>query len=75
MYRSFFLAGFEGSTGYNRHGQWFDQVVATGHDLTVDEDYRQLASFDIHAARETIRWPLVDLGRGCYDFSTVAPFV
>ncbi|WP_201833500.1 glycoside hydrolase [Microvirga zambiensis] len=75
MYRSFFLAGFEGSTGYNRHGQWFDQVVATGHDLTVDEDYRQLASLDIHAARETIRWPLVDLGRGRYDFSTVAPFV
>ena len=27
MFRSFFLAGFEGSTGYNRHGQWFDQVV------------------------------------------------
>ena len=75
MFRSFFLAGFEGSTGYNRHGQWFDQVVATGHDRTVDEDYRQLAALDIHAARETIRWPLVDLGHGRYDFSTVEPFV
>jgi hypothetical protein len=75
MFRSFFLAGFEGSTGYNRHGHWFDQVVATGHDKTVDEDYRQLAELDIHAARETIRWPLVDLGRGRYDFSTVEPFV
>ena len=75
MYRSFFLAGFEGSTGYNRHGQWFDQVVATGHDRTVDEDYRQLAALDIHAARETIRWPLVDLGHGRYDFSSVEPFV
>ncbi len=75
MFRSFFLAGFEGSTGYNRHGHWFDQVVATGHDRTVDEDYRQLAELDIHAARETIRWPLVDLGRGRYDFSTVEPFV
>ena len=31
MFRSFFLAGFEGSTGYNRHGEWFDQVTATGH--------------------------------------------
>lgn len=75
MFRSFFLAGFEGSTGYNRHGHWFDQVVATGHDRTVDEDYRQLAQLDIHAVRETIRWPLVDLGRGRYDFSTVEPFV
>jgi hypothetical protein len=75
MYRSFFLAGFEGSTGYNRHGQWFDQVVATGHETTVDQDYRDLAELGIHAARETIRWPLVDLGGGRYDFATVEPFV
>lgn len=75
MFRSFFLAGFEGSTGYNRHGHWFDQVVATGHDKTVDEDYRQLAELGLHAARETIRWPLVDLGNGRYDFSSVKPFV
>jgi hypothetical protein len=75
MFRSFFLAGFEGSTGYNRHGHWFDQVVATGHDKTVDEDYRQLAQLGIHAARETIRWSLVDIGGGRYDFSTVEPFV
>lgn len=75
MFRSFFLAGFEGSTGYNRHGQWFDQVVATGHERTVDEDYRQLSALGLHAARETIRWPLVDLGHGRYDFSTVEPFV
>ena len=36
MFQSFFLAGFEGSTGFNRHGEWFDQVVATGHDANVD---------------------------------------
>ncbi len=75
MFRSFFLAGFEGSTGFNRHRQWFDQVAATGHDKTVNQDYRDLAAFGIHAARETIRWPLVDLGRGRYDFSSVEPFV
>jgi hypothetical protein len=75
MFRSFFLAGFEGSTGYNRHGQWFDQVAATGHDKTVEQDYRDLTAFGIHAARETVRWPLVDLGGGRYDFSSLAPFV
>ena len=75
MFRSFFLAGFEGSTGYNRHGDWFDQVVATGHDRTLEQDYRDLAALGIHAARETIRWPLVDLGLGRYDFSTVEPFI
>ena len=47
MFRSFFLAGFEGSTGYNRHGDWFDQVVATGHDRTVEQDYRDLAALGI----------------------------
>lgn len=75
MFQSFFLAGFEGSTGYNRRGEWFDQVVATGHDKSVDQDYRAIAALGLHAARETIRWPLVDRGRGRYDFSSVAPFV
>jgi hypothetical protein len=75
MFRSFFLAGFEGSTGYNRNGHWFDQVVATGHDRTVERDYRDLADLGIHAARETVRWPLVDLGGGRYDFASVDPFL
>lgn len=75
MFRSFFLAGFECATGYNRHGDWIDQVAATGHDLHVDEDYRRLREVGIFAAREAIRWPLVDQGRGRYDFSSVAPFI
>ena len=75
MFRSFFLAGFEGSTGFNRHGQWFDHVVATGHEATVEDDYRQLAELGLCAAREVIRWPLVDLGHGRYDFSSVEPFL
>lgn len=75
MFRSFFLAGFEGSTGYNKNGDWFDQVVATGHDRTVSEDYRDIAKLGMHAARETVRWPLVDLGRGQYDFSSIDPFL
>lgn len=75
MFRSFFLAGFEGSTGYNRDGRWFDQVVATGHDRTVEQDYRDLADLGIHGVRETVRWPLVDLGHGRYDFTSVDPFV
>lgn len=74
MFRSFFLAGFEGSTGYNRHGEWFDQVVATGHAHNVEADYRDIAAHRLHAARESVRWPLVDQ-RGRHDFSSLAPFV
>lgn len=74
MFNSFFLAGFECATGYNYHRQWIDQVAATQHDKFADEDYRRLREAGIRAAREAIRWPLVD-ERGRYDFSSVQPFI
>lgn len=70
MFRSFFQAGFEGSTGYNRHGEWFDQVAATQHDLLLDEDYARLRQIGIRTVREAVRWPLLDRG-GRYDFSSL----
>lgn len=75
LFRSFILGGFECATGYNARGDWIDQVAATHHDQNGDEDYERLVQVGIHAAREAIRWPLVDLGAGRYDFSTVEPFV
>ncbi len=74
MFKSFFFAGFEGTTGYNQHGEWVDQIAATHHDRHAHEDYRRLREVGIFAAREAIRWPLVDK-RGRYDFSSVKPFV
>lgn len=71
---SFFLAGFESTTGYNAKGEWIDQVVATQHDLFLDADYRRLKEIGISAAREAVRWPLVDV-KGRYDFSTVRPLL
>lgn len=75
MFKSFFLGGFECATGYNRHGQWIDLVASTWHDQHADEDYRRLREVGILAARDAIRWPLVDLGQGRYDFSSVQPLV
>ncbi len=74
MFRSFFFAGFEGTTGYNAHGEWIDQIAATGHDRHADGDYRRLRECGLFAAREAVRWPLVDR-RGRYDFSSVRPFL
>ncbi len=74
MFQSFFLAGFEGSTGYNIHRQWFDQIDATQHDRFVDQDYTRLKEVAIRAAREAVRWPLVDNG-GKFEFSTLQPFL
>ena len=55
MFSSFFIAGFECTTGFNRHGQWIDQIAATRHDVQIDEDYRLLRKAGIRAAREGIR--------------------
>lgn len=75
MFKSFFFAGYECATGYNANGDWIDQVAATQHDLHADEDYRRLGKVGLHAAREAIRWPLVDRGGDIYDFSSVEPFL
>ena len=72
--QSFFFAGFEGSTGYNAHGEWIDQIVATQHDVAVEHDYALLREVGLRAAREAVRWPLVDRG-GRYDFASLRPFV
>jgi beta-glucosidase/6-phospho-beta-glucosidase/beta-galactosidase len=74
MFASFFFAGFECATGYNAVGNWIDQVAATHHDAHADADYRRLREVGIYAAREAIRWPLVDQC-GRYDFSSVEPFL
>jgi beta-glucosidase/6-phospho-beta-glucosidase/beta-galactosidase len=72
VFKSFFLAGFECATGYNRHGEWIDQIAATQHDGQIREDYRLLHDAGIYAVRESIRWPLVDR-RGRYNFGSVLP--
>jgi len=73
MFGSFYLAGFECATGYNRQGEWIDQIRATQHDAEVDEDYKRLVDCGFAGIREGIRWPLVDV-RGRLDFSSVAAF-
>jgi beta-glucosidase/6-phospho-beta-glucosidase/beta-galactosidase len=74
MFRSFFFAGFEGTTTSNLQHQWIDQISATQHDEHADADYRRLREVGLCAARESIRWPLVDQG-GRLDFSSARRFV
>jgi hypothetical protein len=74
VFQSFFLAGFECSTGYNVSGEWIDQIRDTQHERFALEDYRRLREVGIAAVREGVRWPLVDRGGG-YDFSSLEPFL
>jgi hypothetical protein len=73
-FASFFMAGFECATGYNKSNEWIDQVAATQHERFADQDYAAAAAAGLKTVREGIRWPLVD-NAGGYDFSTVVPFV
>jgi beta-glucosidase/6-phospho-beta-glucosidase/beta-galactosidase len=70
VFKSMFLGGFEGGTGRNKFGAWFDGVSRTGHDLYLNEDYALAAEHNLGAVRESVRWPLVDTPSG-YDFSTL----
>jgi hypothetical protein len=74
VFRSFFLAGFECATGYNMHKEPIDQICATRHDVHVQEDYRRLRKANLLAAREGVRWPLVDR-KGRYEFESLKPFI
>ena len=72
LFGSFFLGGFECTTGHHARGGWLDQVAATEHDRFAAEDYALLASAGIRGTREGIRWPVVDVGRS-FDFASVLP--
>ncbi|MFL6229278.1 MAG: family 1 glycosylhydrolase [Pyrinomonadaceae bacterium] len=74
MFSSFFLAGFESATGYNLGREPFDQIAATEHDRRAAEDYRLLSGIGVRAARDGVRWPLVEQ-RGHYDFSSYRPII
>lgn len=74
LFGSFFFAGFEATATRNVHRDWIDQVVATEHDREADGDYRRLLEAGLFAAREAVRWPLVDR-RGRLDFRSVTPLI
>ncbi len=73
-FASFWLGGFESATHVNGRGARLDMVTATQHDRFADEDYALLRSVGIRAAREGIRWHLVEQ-EGAFDFSTLLPML
>jgi len=60
MFPSFFMAGFEGTTGFNSSNCWIDSVSRTRHDIHIGEDYARIQELGISVARECVRWPLLD---------------
>jgi beta-glucosidase/6-phospho-beta-glucosidase/beta-galactosidase len=75
IFPSFFMAGFECSTFLWKDGERKDYIVLTGHDKHLEEDYDLLCDLGLGTVREAVRWPLVDVGGGEYDWSSVQPFL
>jgi hypothetical protein len=73
LFRSYFIAGFEGSSHVRRDGRRLDLVAATGHERFADRDYRRMLALGIHTARESLRWHLVEAVPGRYEMDVERP--
>jgi hypothetical protein len=75
LFRSFFLGGFECSTHRNMSGRRLDLIAETSHDRWAQQDYAQLTEHGLRAARDGVRWHLVETVPGQYDWSYVLPLL
>jgi beta-glucosidase/6-phospho-beta-glucosidase/beta-galactosidase len=75
LFNSFFMGGFECSTQRTGRGRRLDMIAATKHDRFAQQDYARLRKQGMKAARDGVRWHLIEAAPGCYDFSSVLPMV
>ena len=75
IFPTFFMAGFECSSFIWKDRQRKDYTVITGHDRHLRADYDSLMDLGIGVIRESVRWPIVDKGRGRYDWSGLDPMI
>ena len=71
IFPTFFMGGFECSTFVWKDRQRKDYVAATGHDRHLEADFAAAMDLGVGVVREAIRWPIVDVGGGRYDWSSV----
>ncbi|HEY1337772.1 MAG TPA: hypothetical protein VGF59_09695 [Bryobacteraceae bacterium] len=74
LFRSFWIAGFECSCQINSAGARLDMTAAVQHDDCAEQDYRRLKEVGIAAARDGVRWHLIERGGG-YNWSSWIPML
>ncbi|UVF21670.1 beta-glucosidase [Microvirga terrae] len=72
---SFFLGGFECSSHRRWDGRRLDLLASTDHDRLAAQDYELLSEHGIHAARDGLRWHLIETAPGRYDWSSFLPML
>ncbi|WP_028309951.1 MULTISPECIES: beta-glucosidase [Derxia] len=75
LFDSFFMAGFECSTHRRHDGRRLDLIAATGHDRLAAADYALVAAHGMRAARDGLRWHLIETSPGRYDWSSFLPML
>jgi beta-glucosidase/6-phospho-beta-glucosidase/beta-galactosidase len=65
------MGGFECSTHRNRAGDRLDMIAATGHDEFAEPDYERLMRLGLLTARDGVRWHLIEIEPGRYDFASL----
>ena len=74
-FRSFFSGGFECASHRRHHTGRLDVIRATQHDIRAAEDYRLLAEVGIRTVRDGLRWHLIEVTPGHYDWSSFLPML
>ena len=75
LFASFFLGGFECSTHRRHDGERLDLIAATGHDTFAQADYLALRRHGIRTVRDGLRWHLIEIAPGRYDWSSFLPML
>jgi hypothetical protein len=75
LFDSFYLGGFECSTHRLATGRRLDLIAKTGHQELARSDYDQLRRFGIQTVRDGLRWHLIELAPGRYDWSSFLPML
>jgi len=72
---SFFLGGFECSSHRRSDGRRLDLLARTEHDRLATQDYELLSQHGIRAARDGLRWHLIERTPGHYDWDSFLPML
>ncbi len=73
MFGSFFIGGFDCSSHRRSDGRRLDLLRSCGHEEHAVADYRLLVRYGIGAARDGLRWHLIETEPNHYDWSSFLP--
>ncbi len=75
LFRSVLMGGFESSSHRRPDGRQLDLIAATRHDERALDDYHLLRAHGISTVRDALRWHLIEVAPGRYDWSSFLPML